>query len=56
MTPPPGPPADADRPPLLQRLIDSPFLLLLAGIVVMAVIYTGWGLWEILTLPPATLP
>jgi len=45
-----------DRVPLLQRLYDSPFLLLAAGIVVMAVFYTLWGLWEILTLPPAPLP
>lgn len=50
-----GPPGE-ERPPLAQRLIDNPFLLLLAGVVVMLVIYTGWGLWEILTLPPATLP
>ena len=42
--------------PLGQRLFDNVFLLLVAGIVVMAVIYTGWGLWEIMTLPPATLP
>jgi len=42
--------------PLPQRLFDNVFLLLIAGIVIMAAIYTGWGLWEILTLPPATLP
>lgn len=42
--------------PLAQRLFDSPFLLLVAGVVVMVLIYTGWGLWEILTLPQATLP
>jgi hypothetical protein len=42
--------------PLGQRLFDNIFLLLVVGIGVMAVLYTGWGLWEILTLPPATLP
>lgn len=47
---------EAVRPPLLQRLYDNPFLLLIAGIVVMVVFYTAWGLWEILTLPPAPLP
>ena len=26
------------------------------GIVIMVVIYTGWGLWEIMTLPQAPLP
>lgn len=50
------PAAPADLPPLGQRLFDNVFLLLVAGIVVMAVLYTGWGLWEVLTLPPATLP
>lgn len=47
---------EAERPPLGQRLYDSPFLLLIAGLVVMAVFFTAWGLWEVLTLPPATLP
>ena len=42
--------------PLGQRLFDNVFLLLVAGIVVVFVLYTGWGLWEVLTLPPATLP
>ena len=46
----------SEEPPLGQRLFDNVFLLLLAGIVVMVVLFTGWGLWEILTLPPATLP
>lgn len=42
--------------PLGQRLFDRPFLLLVAGIVVMVVFYTAWGLWEVLSLPTATLP
>ncbi len=42
--------------PLGQRLYDRPFLLLAAGLLVMAVFFTAWGLWEVLTLPPATLP
>jgi hypothetical protein len=53
----PEPPAHDDQAiPLGQRLFDNVFLLLIAGILIMAAIYTGWGLWEILTLPPATLP
>jgi hypothetical protein len=44
------------RPPLMQRLYDNPFLLLVAGVVVMAVFYTLWGLWELIRLPTATLP
>ena len=42
--------------PLRQRLYDSPFLLLILGIAVMAILFTGWGLWEVLTLPQAELP
>jgi hypothetical protein len=42
--------------PLGQRLFDNVFLLLAAGMSVMLVLYTAWGLWEILTLPTATLP
>ena len=58
---PPAPdPGDAgadDEPiPLGQRLFDSPFLLLVAGIVVMFVFFTGWGVLEIMSLEPAPLP
>ena len=42
--------------PFGQRFLDSPFVLLLLGILVMAVFYTGWGLLEISSLPQATLP
>ena len=53
--------ADAPRSenepvPLGQRLLDRPFLLLLAGLVVMFGFYTLWGLYEILSLPKAALP
>ncbi len=42
--------------PLGQRLFDRPFLLLAAGLIVMILFYTGWGLWEILSLPAGKLP
>lgn len=49
--------APDDEPiPLMQRLFDNIWLLLVAGIVVMFVVYTGWGMWEILTMPAGTLP
>jgi len=44
------------EPPLGQRLFDNWALLLVAGIVIMAVIYTGWGLYEVVTMPIAELP
>ena len=42
--------------PLGQRLYDNVFLLLIAGILVMVLFYTGWGLWEINSLSDAPLP
>ncbi len=55
-----APPHDADDSsepiPLGQRLFDNVFLLLGLGLLVMLVAFTGWGMWEILSLPPATLP
>ena len=46
------------KPVSRGQVIAGKFLgcWLVAGIVVMALLYTGWGMWEILTLPPATLP
>ena len=51
-----APGRDPESVPLGQRLFDNVFLLLFAGIAIMAILYTGWGLLEIMTLPPATLP
>ena len=42
--------------PRMQRLFDNIWLLLVVGLVVMLVVYTGWGMWEILTMPQSTLP
>ena len=56
-SPEPHPVAGEDTPvPLMQRLYDSPFLLLLACIVVMFVFFTAWGMIEIMSLEPAPLP
>jgi hypothetical protein len=49
-----GPPPE--QIPLAQRLYDNWALLMIAGIVIMLVIYTGWGLLEIATMPKAQLP
>jgi hypothetical protein len=51
-----GDPGAPDDIPFGQRLYDNTFFWLVAGIVVMAIVYTGWGLVEILTLPQAPLP
>ena len=50
------PPAPDDRVPFGQRLFDNVFLLLAAGLVIMFLLYTGWGFWEITSLPAGRLP
>jgi hypothetical protein len=39
--------------PLMQQLLDNPFLLLFIGISVPTVLYTIWGVMEIVSLPIA---
>jgi hypothetical protein len=54
-----GPSAHHAEPasvPLGQRLYDNVFLLLAVGVVIMLVVYTGWGLWELVAMPAGTLP
>jgi len=36
--------------------MDNPILLLVLGMVIMLVFYTGWGMWEIMSLTRAPLP
>ena len=52
----PDVPREPEPVPLGQRLLDSPFLLLIACLLVFFVFYTGWGLLEIASLEPAPLP
>jgi len=39
--------------PWMQQLLDNPFLLLFLGVFIPMVVYTAWGVYEILTLPVA---
>jgi len=42
--------------PLGQRLYDNMYLLLALGVLVMLVVFTAWGMWEIMSMPQDTLP
>lgn len=43
-----------DQPvPLIQRVLDNPFLLLFLGIATPAVLYLIWGIIEIIQIPVA---
>ena len=46
----------AERIPLGQRLFDNMYLLLALGVLVMLLVFTGWGMYEILSMPKGTLP
>jgi hypothetical protein len=48
-------PHDDDTAPVpwMQQLLDNPFLLLFLGVMVPMVVYTVWGVFDILTLPVA---
>lgn len=41
-----------DQPlPLMQRVLDNPFLLLFLGVTIPTVTYIIWGVMEIVTIP-----
>jgi hypothetical protein len=42
-----------EKIPLMQQLLDNPFLLLFLGVMVPMVVYTLWGIIDILTIPVA---
>jgi hypothetical protein len=45
---------DPNEPvPWMQQLLDNPFLLLFIGVMVPMVLYTLWGVIDILTIPLA---
>ena len=39
--------------PMMQKLLDNPFLLLFIGVMVPMVVYVLWGVIDILTIPVA---
>jgi len=42
-----------ERIPIMQRILDNPFILLFIGVVVPTVFYIIWGIMEIITIPLA---
>jgi len=39
--------------PVMQKVLDNPFLLLFLGVVMPTVFYILWGVMEIVTIPIA---
>ena len=42
-----------ERVPVMQRVLDNPFLLLFIGVVVPTVFYVVWGIMELVSTPLA---
>ena len=42
-----------ERIPVMQRVLDSPFLLLFLGVTIPTVLYILWGVMEIASVPLA---
>lgn len=45
--------ADEDNGPvpIMQRILDDPFFILMLALVVPTVFYTLWGVMEVVTIP-----
>ncbi|MDZ4731022.1 MAG: hypothetical protein SH820_13875 [Xanthomonadales bacterium] len=42
-----------ERMPVMQKILDNPFLLLFIGVVFPTVFYIIWGIMELVTIPIA---
>lgn len=43
----------SERIPVMQRVLDNPFLLLFIGVTIPTVLYILWGVMEIASVPLA---
>lgn len=44
---------EEERIPVMQRVLDNPFLLLFIGVTMPTVFYILWGIMEIISIPMA---
>lgn len=42
-----------ERIPVMQKILDNPFMLLFIGVVTPTVFYIIWGIMEIISIPIA---
>ena len=42
-----------EKVPMMQQLLDNPFLLLFLGVMIPMIVYNLWGVIDILTIPAA---
>lgn len=48
-----GPDQPVERVPVMQRILDNPFILLFLGVAVPTVLYLMWGVMEVAQIPIA---
>jgi hypothetical protein len=46
-------PEGRERVPMMQRILDNPFLLLFLGVTLPTVLYLIWGVMEVASVPLA---
>lgn len=51
--PPDQPTSAKERVPVMQKLLDNPFLLLFLGVTIPTIFYIIWGIMEIVQIPIA---
>ena len=44
---------EEEKVPVMQQVLDNPFLLLFLGVTIPTVLYLMWGIMEIATIPVA---
>ena len=50
---PPHTPEAVGPVPMMQRILDNPFLLLFLGVTIPTVLYILWGVMEVASIPLA---
>ncbi len=50
-----GADASEEKVPVMQQVLDNPFLLLFLGVALPTVLYILWGVMEIATVPVSPL-
>ena len=51
--PPNEQPPSSEQMPMMQRILDNPFLLLFLGVTLPTVLYLIWGVMEVASIPLA---
>lgn len=44
-------PEENETTPLVQRVLDNPFILLFLGVAFPSILYLMWGIMEIVSIP-----